>query len=862
MKHFLHYFKTPCLLFLVCLCSTSIFAQLPGSGNALTFDGNDDRVTNSQSSLAANSFTMELWVNPNSTIPLQTPSTGGTSGVSGGGRYAVYPTTSYSNVNAGAGISVGTNGICVMEHGNSYIPSLLTWSGTINGWTHIAVVYTNKQPKLYVNGILVATGLTSIRSNVYASYQLGGGDHGHYPGSLDEFRVWNTSLTEAQIRERMCRKIPSSDPLYNNLVIYYNFDESSGNSVSDASTTANNGTLTNGPIRITSGAAIGNESVHDYVNATKTASITHASGETFTATSTAGNPSGIHVFSVNETPNTLNGTNGASGINKYFGVFQVGGSSPSYQAVYNYTGSPILTPTNEAQLRLLKRNNNASGNWSSILATPDEPNNIITISSTANAEYLLAETGDNNECSGAYSLPVSANTTCININSGTTTGATQSLPACGSSGSADDDVWYKFVATSTSHTIKITNATYNISSQAFVGSCANLSSIACQNQQNSKNIDYRVDNLTIGQTVYVRVYTDANAVYTDFDICVSTPPAGSPINDECSGAINLVVNPDLNCGSVYNGTTYYATQSLPACYGTADDDVWFKFTATNTSHRLNLSNQNRGIVFQFYSGDCNTLNAFSCNEGSTFQYDNFIVGQTYYIRLYTVDANFIYTNFTICIGTPPPPPVNDECTGAINLLVNSDLNCGNVLNTTTTGGTPSIAACGYGNADDDVWFKFVASSASHRVNISNTNNTIGFQLFRGDCNNLTSMFCEGLWYVSNTQYQFNNLTIGETYYIRMYSQGYLDVLNFTICIGDSRVNAGADQTVTCTNPTATLTATSAEAPYIWSTGETATSISVSPTVTTTYSVTASNGTTDDVTVFVNRTPPNISAGEM
>ncbi|OMP30694.1 hypothetical protein [Mangrovimonas sp. DI 80] len=73
-------------------------------------------------------------------------------------------------------------------------------------------------------------------------------------------------------------------------------------------------------------------------------------------------------------------------------------------------------------------------------------------------------------------------------------------------------------------------------------------------------------------------------------------------------------------------------------------------------------------------------------------------------------------------------------------------------------------------------------------------------------------------------------------------------------------NAGEDQTI-CQGSTVTLTATGGDT-YLWNTGETTASITVSPEATTTYSVTAyigENEGTDDVTVTVNELP-TVDAG--
>ena len=76
------------------------------------------------------------------------------------------------------------------------------------------------------------------------------------------------------------------------------------------------------------------------------------------------------------------------------------------------------------------------------------------------------------------------------------------------------------------------------------------------------------------------------------------------------------------------------------------------------------------------------------------------------------------------------------------------------------------------------------------------------------------------------------------------------------------VNAGSDQTI-CSGENVTLTA-NGDGNFLWSTGETTSSITVSPTSTTTYTVTASNSCADDATdqviVTVND-KPTISVSE-
>ena len=100
-----------------------------------------------------------------------------------------------SNDHAGAGVSVGTNGISVYELSNGYMPALLVYQAPISGWTHIAVVYENRQPRLYVNGSPVRTGLTSPKPFVHAMPGgIGGRAGGFFQGQIDDVQIYDGVL--------------------------------------------------------------------------------------------------------------------------------------------------------------------------------------------------------------------------------------------------------------------------------------------------------------------------------------------------------------------------------------------------------------------------------------------------------------------------------------------------------------------------------------------------------------------------------------------------------------------------------------------------------------------------------------------
>jgi hypothetical protein len=221
----------------ICNGSTTALtaAGLAPGGQVANFTGTQ---TTSASLLtgASNSFTMELWVNPTASRPT-TAEQNGLGDVSGTSnqRYAIFAAN--GGANAGAGISVGTNGISVFEHGSGYMPSLLVWDAPISGWTHVAVVYNNRTPSLYVNGNLVKVGLTSQKTTINPS--VGTGDaYGYYAGALDNVRIWSTSRTLAQIQADMYREDPT---VATGLIAHYKY---TGNTNASVGTNLTNGGTT------------------------------------------------------------------------------------------------------------------------------------------------------------------------------------------------------------------------------------------------------------------------------------------------------------------------------------------------------------------------------------------------------------------------------------------------------------------------------------------------------------------------------------------------------------------------------------------------------------------------------------------
>ncbi|MBX2973608.1 MAG: T9SS type A sorting domain-containing protein [Flavobacteriales bacterium] len=403
----------------------------------------------------------------------------------------------------------------------------------------------------------------------------------------------------------------------------------------------------------------------------------------------------------------------------------------------------------------------------------------------------------NDDCSGAIALTVNPDYNCGVTTPGTIVGATASGVTSTCFGTADDDVWFSFVATGTAHNIvlgDLTGSTTDLYHALWRGTCNGLELVpgSCSDPETSFQ-----SGLSSGTTYYVQVYTWTNTPgqTSSFSVCIGTPPP-PPANDECSGAIALTVNPDYNCGVTTPGTIVGATASgvTSTCFGTADDDVWFSFSATETTHNIFLSNitgSTTDLYHALWRGTCDGLELVpgSCSDPELSLQTGLSPGTTYYLQVYSWTSTAGQTSsFSVCIGTPPPPPANDECSGAIALTVNPNYDCGATTPGTIAGATASnVTTTCFGTADDDVWFSFTATAATHRIvlgDITGSTTDLYHALWRGTCDGLELV--PGSCSDPETS-DPTGLQSGTTYYLQVYS--WTDTggqtSSFSVCIGSA-----------------------------------------------------------------------------
>lgn len=115
-------------------------------------------------------------------------------------------------------------------------------------WNHWAFTKnaTSGEMHIYLNGELwhSGTGLTRTMEGI-TRFIIGASAAltGHYDGRVDDFAIWNKALDQQTIADYMLAEIDESHPEYEQLVLYYTFNEEEGSLVTDHSANGFHGTV-------------------------------------------------------------------------------------------------------------------------------------------------------------------------------------------------------------------------------------------------------------------------------------------------------------------------------------------------------------------------------------------------------------------------------------------------------------------------------------------------------------------------------------------------------------------------------------------------------------------------------------------
>ncbi|WP_264544125.1 MULTISPECIES: fibronectin type III domain-containing protein [Flavobacterium] len=184
-------------------------------------------------------------------------------------------------------------------------------------------------------------------------------------------------------------------------------------------------------------------------------------------------------------------------------------------------------------------------------------------------------------------------------------------------------------------------------------------------------------------------------------------------NDECVNSKEVPVNQNTHCIQTVYGTVAGATASPQAntCGATADDDdVWFHFVATATTHYISLLEPNTstanppafptaapgGLNYSLYRGtNCGSLVQVSCRTANGGMETGLVIGETYKIRVYSPGTAASTKRFEVCVGTKVIYCENSVPVCAVNaIILRNDVGVPATPNPISGSGTATVGCLG------------------------------------------------------------------------------------------------------------------------------------------------------------------------
>lgn len=160
-----------------------------------------------------NNFTITFWAKPETDILLQpsihmekvkAPYTD---------NYALYPPSGkvlYGEGHASCGLAVGRNGVAVWQREGATPELVMAAAYPLSGWSHIAVVYRDGVPEVYVNGALVNKGTKSskiIHPGIGKAFQEEGASY--YNGDMTAPELFAPALDAGKVWAMAQRSVPA-----------------------------------------------------------------------------------------------------------------------------------------------------------------------------------------------------------------------------------------------------------------------------------------------------------------------------------------------------------------------------------------------------------------------------------------------------------------------------------------------------------------------------------------------------------------------------------------------------------------------------------------------------------------------------
>ncbi|MBK8491380.1 MAG: choice-of-anchor D domain-containing protein, partial [Saprospirales bacterium] len=578
----------------VCTANVTVPTPLVGdnclSNRALNFDGSNDFVDATATSNSSGVLpqgdaprTMEAWI--------RTTQTSIGNIISWGRR---------SN-NLRNGMAVRNNKLAFIGQNNDY-----TSTGVVindNVWHHVAISYDGTTMNFYVDGALDYSVNTSNLNTTDQNLRLGrisAPDNGEYfNGDMDEVRIWDVALTQAQIQANMNNQLLGTE---SGLVAYFPMDEGTACSNNVGVTAVpdltgnSNGTLTNFDLTGTLtdpcqsnwtdgaqalGGGIGSISLTNDFNNTDDASDIYPLGATpviWTATDAAGNPAECTMTVTVQSPeilvegNSVEITNGDNSPDPAddtdFGDQTVNSTTDhtftirnTGTTMLNLTGTPIVAISGASEFSVFTQPSGTS------IAPNGSLTFVVRYAPTAAGSHTATISIDNDDCDeNPYTFDVLGEVLCdISITSVTPTdevcpgandGTITVTATCGSCAGGNADIRYSISPDPNSVSPQASGFFDNLPDGAYTITVFDVNDNTCTDTDGPHTVAAGVDNTDPTPACNdITVQLDATGNYTLTQTDIDNIGTGSTDNCTTPANLTLAVSPNsFDCDDVESGT--------------------------------------------------------------------------------------------------------------------------------------------------------------------------------------------------------------------------------------------------------------------------------------------------------------------
>jgi Secretion system C-terminal sorting domain len=392
--------------------------------------------------------------------------------------------------------------------------------------------------------------------------------------------------------------------------------------------------------------------------------------------------------------------------------------------------------------------------------------------------YSFAQPANDNPCSA---ISLTANASCTySVYTNAAATASAGVPAPGCASYSGGDVWFSLVVPAGGTvTVDMNTGVITDSGLAFyTGTCGSLTLLSCDDDAslNGNMSMLTATGLTVGSTLFIRVWEYGNNNNGTFSIC-ATAPAPPPVmtNDDPCTAISLTAG--ASCTYV-TGTTVGSTNTAgvpaPGCASYSGPDVWYSVVVPASG--TVIMNSNTGTTtdggMAIYTGTCGSLSLLSCDDDSSpngampmLTAGGLTPGSTIYVRMWDFGGGT--GTFSICAtaGAPTGPcglaATNDNCPSPAILTQGPGTFSATTDVTFTSDQPGNVGTVFCGSIENNSWYQFTASATTENFPITYVGGCVSGYGIQAHVYSVTytAGCCTGFTSVSNC-YNPGNTTLG------------------------------------------------------------------------------------------------------